>query len=231
MIKKIIATLIICSFVLSGTLKGNIKYEGKVPNKKSLKMDSDPVCGNAHKGNVQSQSFVVDSNNNLQNVLIWIKDVNYSGPIPDNNKIIDQVGCVYKPRILGIMKGQELLIKNSDATLHNVHSYSKNNTSFNFAMPKVVKEKKTIFTKAEDPFHIKCDVHPWMKSWVAVFDHPYYAITDENGDYMIENIPEGEYTVVAFQEKFKLKGIIEKKVIINNDKVSQLNFKFVRNKK
>ena len=54
MIKKIIATLIICSFVLSGTLKGNIKYEGKVPNKKSLKMDSDPVCGNAHKGNVQS---------------------------------------------------------------------------------------------------------------------------------------------------------------------------------
>ena len=70
-----------------------------------------------------------------------------------------------------------------------------------------------------------------MKSWVAVFDHPYYAITDENGDYMIENIPEGEYTVVAFQEKFKLKGIIEKKVIINNDKASQLNFKFVRNKK
>ena len=193
-------------------------------------MDSDPVCGHLHKDNVQSQSFVIDDNNNLQNVLVWIKDVNYNGPIP-NNKIINQIGCIYKPHILGIMKDQELLIKNSDATLHNVHSYSKNNNSFNFAMPKVVKEKKTIFTKAEDPFPIKCDVHPWMKSWVAIFDHPYYAITDENGDYIIENIPEGEYAVVAFQEKFAMKGVIEKKVIINNDKSSELNFKFVRNKK
>jgi len=228
---KIIITFIICSFASSGGLEGNIKYEGKLPKSKFLKMDSDPVCGHLHKDDVQSQSFVIDDNNNLQNVLIWIKDVNYNGPIPDNNKIIDQIGCIYKPHIVGIMKNQELLIKNSDATLHNVHSYSKKNNSFNFAMPKVVKEKKTIFTKAEDPFPIKCDVHPWMKSWVAVFDHPYYAITDENGDYVIENIPEGEYTVVAFQEKFKMKGVIEKKVTIKNDNYSELNFIFSRNKK
>ena len=129
------------------------------------------------------------------------------------------------------MKGQTLLIKNSDATLHNVHSYSKNNLSFNLAMPKVVKETEVLFNKIESPFPIKCDVHPWMKTWIAVFNHPYYTVTDKNGNYVIENIPEGKYSIVAFQEKFKMKGIIEKEVEIKNDKASEVNFKFVRNKK
>ena len=67
-------------------------------------------------------------------------------------------------------------------------------------MPKVVKEKKTSFDKLEEPFYIKCDVHPWMKTWVGVFDHPYFATTDDNGNYKIENIPPGEYNVIAWHE-------------------------------
>ena len=68
--------------------------------------------------------------------------------------------------------GQELLIKNSDPTLHNIHSMPKVNKEFNFAMPKVVKERKSTFEKSEDPFYIKRDVHPWMNSWALVSDHP-----------------------------------------------------------
>jgi plastocyanin len=219
------------SFVFSGTLIGNIKYEGKLPNKKLLKMDSDPICGNAHNSDMFNESFIVDDKNNLQNVLVWIKDIDYTESSPIDKKIINQAGCIYQPHILGIMKGQTLLIKNSDATLHNVHSYSKNNLSFNLAMPKVVKETEVLFNKIESPFPIKCDVHPWMKTWIAVFNHPYYTVTDKNGNYVIENIPEGKYSIVAFQEKFKMKGIIEKEVEIKNDKASEVNFKFVRNKK
>ena len=229
--KILLIILLIFSFIFSGTLTGNIKYEGKLPNKKLLTMDSDPICGNIHNKNIFNESFIVDEKNNLQNVLVWIKNINYDGPVPENKKIIDQAGCVYQPHILGIMKEQTLLIKNSDQTLHNVHSYSKKNNSFNLAMPKVLKETEVLFNKTENPFPVKCDVHPWMKSWIAVFDHPYYTITDKNGNYTIENIPNGEYTIIAFQEKFKFKGVIEKKVEIVNDTISELNFKFVRNKK
>jgi hypothetical protein len=80
----------------------------------------------------------------------------------------------------------------------------KVNKEFNFAMPKVVKEKKTTFKKAEPaPFYIKCDVHPWMKSWILVSDHPYYAVTDSKGNFSIEGIPAGTYDIVCWQEKFK----------------------------
>ena len=229
--KTLLIIFTIYSFIFSGTLTGNIKFEGNPPSKKLITMDSDVICGHAHNGDIFNESFIIDDKNNLKNVLVWVKNIEYDGEIPINKKIIDQKGCIYKPHILGIMEGQTLLIKNSDATLHNVHSYSKKNNSFNIAMPKVLKETEVLFNKTENPFPIKCDVHPWMKSWIAVFNHPYYTVTDENGNYVIENIPEGKYTIVAFQEKFKMKGIIEKKVEIKNDKSSELNFKFARTKK
>ena len=128
------------------------------------------------------------------------------------------------------MKNQKVIIKNSDATLHNIHSMAKNNDQFNFAMPQVVKKKETVFNKVEDPFYIKCDVHPWMKTWVGVFDHPYYAVTDKNGNFKIENKPAGEYEVIAWQEKFKMKKHLSAKVVIEDGETTQ-NFTFVRPKK
>ena len=174
------------STATAGTLKGKVNYQGKIPKKKSLKMDADPVCGSSHKDKVYNESFIIDENNNLANVMVWLKDVKYTGKAPTTPAVLDQKGCIYTPHVQGIMKGQDLLIKNSDATLHNIHSMAKDNSQFNFAMPKVVKEKTVSFDKVEDPFYIKCDVHPWMKSWVAVFDHPYYAVTDKNGNFSIE---------------------------------------------
>ncbi|MBO06515.1 MAG: hypothetical protein CMI58_05735, partial [Parcubacteria group bacterium] len=84
------------SFIFSGTLTGNIKYEGELPNKKLLKMDSDPICGNAHSSDMFNESFIVDDKNNLQNVLVWIKNIDYTGASPVEKKIIDQIGCIYQ---------------------------------------------------------------------------------------------------------------------------------------
>ena len=169
-----------------GMLKGNVKYEGKVPKAKPLKMDADPICGSSHEDKVLSESFIVDEDMNLKNVLVWLKNVSYTGPTTSEAAILDQKGCVYSPHVLGVMKDQTVIIKNSDATLHNIHSMAEINDQFNFAMPKVVKEKETSFSKVEEPFYIKCDVHPWMKSWVLVQDHPFFAVTDENGNFTIE---------------------------------------------
>ena len=97
-------------------------------------------------------------------------------------------------------------------------------------MPKVVKTKKATFAKSEpEPFYIKCDVHPWMRSWVLVSDHPYFSVTDKNGNFSIEGIPAGTYEVICWQEKFKKKAIIDK-VTVGSGSVTK-DFTFSRPKK
>jgi len=218
------------STIAAGTLKGNVNYKGKTPKKKTLKMSADPVCGSSHEGKVFNESFMIDDKNNLANVMVWLKDVKYYGTVTETPAVIDQKGCLYTPHVQGIMKGQELLIKNSDATLHNIHSMAKTNKQFNFAMPKVVKKKTVSFDKTEDPFYIKCDVHPWMKAWVGVFDHPYFAVTDANGNFSISGIPAGTYEVIAWQEKFKMKKHLTASVTIGDGETVN-NFTFIRESK
>ena len=224
MYNLLISLTIILSIAFSGTLTGNVSFEGKTKKRRPIPMDSDPVCGSAHKNDTAlSESFIVDKDKNLKNVLVWLVDVDYKGDITKEPAVIDQMGCVYKPHVQGIMKGQELIIKNSDATLHNIHSMAKVNSQFNFAMPKVVKSKNTSFDKIEEPFYIKCDVHPWMKTWVSVFDHPYFATTDNNGNYKIENIPSGEYSVIAWHEMdAKFQGFKKTGTIKINDESPEL---------
>jgi hypothetical protein len=215
----------------NGSLVGNVKYQGKVPKARPLKMDADPVCGSSHSDKVLSESFIVDDDMNLKNVLVWLKDVNYKGEVTKEPAVINQRGCIYTPHVLGVMKDQKVLIKNSDATLHNIHSMAKVNDQFNFAMPKVVKEKETSFNSIEEPFYIKCDVHPWMKSWVLVQDHPYFAVTDNRGNFIIENIPPGTYEVVAWQEKFKMARSITKKIEIKAESETVEDFLFIKPEK
>ena len=212
--KNSIVLLLINSLLFSGTISGKVTFEGKIPKRKPLKMNADPVCGSAHKSAVLDEKLIVNDKNQVKNVLVWVKGA--KGGSQKSPAVLDQNGCVYSPHVLGIQKGEDLLIKNSDATLHNIHSMSKTNSSFNFAMPKVVKEKKVSFDKTEEPFAIKCDVHPWMKSYVAVFDHGFFAVTDENGNYLIEDVPAGDYEIVAWQERFKMKGAITQKVAVKD---------------
>tara|TARA_Y100000590_G_scaffold446837_2_gene581172 strand:- start:891 stop:1601 length:711 start_codon:yes stop_codon:yes gene_type:complete len=220
----------VSTYINAGTLKGHVKYEGKAPKKKRLRMDADPVCGSSHSGPVLSENFKVADDGSMEEALVYLKNVSYSGGIPSEPAILDQKGCIYLPHVFGMVAGQELLIKNSDATLHNIHSMPKVNKEFNFAMPKVVKEKKATFKKSEpSPFYIKCDVHPWMKSWVLVSDHPYFAVTDEKGNFSIEGIPSGTYEVVCWQEKFGKRTLTAKVTIGDGDTTK--DFVFTRPKK
>ena len=228
--KVLITCVLLFTLADAGTLKGHVKYDGKSPKKKRLRMDADPVCGSSHSGSVYSENFKMAQDGSMEDALIWLKNVSYSGGVPSGPVVLDQKGCIYTPHVFGMVAGQDLMIKNSDATLHNIHSMPKVNKEFNFAMPKVVKEKKTTFSKSEpDPFYIKCDVHPWMKTWVLVSDHPYYAVTDSNGNYEISGVPAGTYEVVCWQEKFKKRAIVDK-VTVGSGSVTK-NFTFTRPKK
>ena len=220
----IIAGMLTASF--AGDLTGTVTYEGKAPKKKTLRMDSDPVCSAAHQDAVYTESFIVDENGNLANVIVYLKSAS-SDSAPSVAAVIDQNGCMYTPHVFGMQAGQELKILNSDPTMHNIHGLPKLNKEFNFGMPKTVKEKSVTFHKAEDVFVIKCDVHPWMKSYVQVFDHPYFAVTGTDGKYSIPGISAGEYEVVAWQEKFGSKRTMVQTVTIGDDSTT-LDFKFIK---
>ena len=108
---------------------------------------------------------------------------------------------MYYPHVVTIMEGQELEIVNSDPTLHNVHSLSKKNPSFNQAQPMKGMRMKKTFAK-EETFKVKCEVHPWMGAYIGVFDNPYHAVTDNKGSFVLKGLPAGEYTIETWHEKY-----------------------------
>ncbi len=198
-----VAGFLIGSTAVAGQITGKVLFKGKAPAEARINMNADPVCKKAHAGAVFGEEVVVNKNGTLKNVLIYIKSglaaKTYTAPA--KKLVFDQEGCQYKPHVMGIMVGQELEIKNSDNTLHNVHSLSKLNPQFNRAQPMknmVMTEK---FQKAET-FKVKCEVHPWMGAYIGVFDNPYFAVSGDDGTFTIDNVPAGQYTVEAWQEKY-----------------------------
>tara|TARA_Y100001970_G_C13954038_1_gene709724 strand:+ start:74 stop:814 length:741 start_codon:yes stop_codon:yes gene_type:complete len=185
-------------------INGKVQYEGKAPKPKKLNMAADPICGKSHTGPVFNESFLINKEKYIQNVVVWINNPKHSAKIPETAVVLDQIGCQYIPHVTGIMKGQDLMIKNSDKTLHNIHSMSEVNSNFNFAMPAKSDPSTKNFNKTEDPFYIKCDVHPWMKSWIVVLEHPYWAVTDGDGNYSmaLDSLEPGTYDLCFWHEKW-----------------------------
>ena len=141
----------------------------------------------------------------------------------EKQAILDQKGCMYSPHVQGMIAGQELLIKNSDATLHNIHALPTVNSEFNFAMPKVVKEKAIRIDKPEHAMYIKCDVHPWMGGYVSVLPHPFVSLTVLKGKFEIKNLPAGTYLLEAWHEKL---GSLTSTVEVREGEISESNFSF-----
>ncbi len=217
------------SAIFAGDVTGRVKYVGKAPKMKRLRMDADPVCAASHQEAAKAESFIVDADGNLANVIVYLKGVSFNGKATSTAATIDQKGCIYSPHVMGIMAGQPVKILNNDATMHNIHALPKVNREFNKGMPKSLKEISTVFDKAEDVFVIKCDVHPWMKSYTQVFDHPYFAVTGSDGTFNIANVPDGTYEIVAWQEKFKKKVLTQSVTV--KDGAATVNFNFERPKK
>jgi hypothetical protein len=108
---------------------------------------------------------------------------------------------MYDPYVLGVVTGQKFKIKNSDPELHNVHATPKVNKEFNFGQPIKDQVSERSFDQAEVLVRMKCDVHPWMFAYIGVVDHPYFAISDKDGNFKISGVPDGKYTIVAYHLK------------------------------
>ncbi len=185
-------------------LSGTVKIKGEVPRRKKIKMDNDPKCTAMHPEAPLNQEIMADKDGNVQWAFVYVKKgaEGKKGPAPKPAEI-NQVGCSYEPHVLGIMVGQDLTIKNSDDTLHNIHALPFNNKEFNFGQPQKGMTEKKSFTTVEVMVKVKCDVHAWMGCWIGVLDHPFYAVTDASGKFNIEGLPDGKYTIEAWHEKYK----------------------------
>jgi plastocyanin len=188
---------------LAGDVTGKISFEGSAPKAAKLMMNADPVCMRAHKEPVFGEEVVVNKNGTLKNVLIYVKEGLGSKKFdaPSSKVTFDQRGCQYSPHVLGIQTGQELDVVNSDPTLHNVHSLSKDNQQFNIAQPKQGMKLTKKFDKAE-VFKVKCEVHTWMGAYIGVFNHPFFAVSGDDGSFSLKKLPAGDYTIEAWHEKY-----------------------------
>jgi hypothetical protein len=206
------------------TLAGMVRLEGAAPRMPPTPMAADPFCASSHSTTPVSEEVIVGQGGELANVLIYVKDVQGKFPPPATAALLDQVGCQYTPRVNAVMAGQAIQIRNSDATLHNVHAMPKVNRQFNEGQPVkgMVSNKK--FDRVEtEPFVIKCDVHGWMKSYMAVMPHPFHSVSRTDGNFSIANLPPGNYTLVAWHERF---GQQEQQVTIGPDEQKQVTFTF-----
>lgn len=223
---SVVLGLALLSFGANAAVKGKVAFKGTAPKNPELKMNADPYCKAAHKAPVLSETVVVNGNGTLKNVFVYVKDgltQKYPAPAATVTVKFDQKGCQYLPHVFGIQVGQTLEILNSDATLHNVHAMPKTNAQFNVGMPKqgmVIKQK---FAKAEIGAKIKCDVHPWMNAWANAVEHPFFAVSDDKGEFNIKDVPAGKYTVAAWHEKL---GTKEGTLTVEAGKDAVLDFEF-----
>lgn len=179
-----------------GTVKGVIKFVAAQKKPKTIRMTADKNCVTYHKGKkVYSETFVFNKNGTLRNTLVYVSKglEGKKFAAPKTPTVIDQKGCVYIPHVGATMVGQEVQVLNSDKTLHNVRGVTKANAPFNEASVQgsVIKKK---FKKAER-VTLKCDVHAWMTAHLHVMEHPFYAVTQDDGSFEIKGLPAGEYEI------------------------------------
>lgn len=189
-------------------ISGKVTLLGNLPEMKQITgMSAIPQCAQMHKDPVYEDTVVAGDKGELSKVIVFIKETkpgDLKGPQITTPATLSQNGCMYTPHVLAVQTGQPVIVHNSDAFLHNVHGAPAENKPFNFIQLNVDSKTLDTFT-AEETFQIKCDVHPWMKAVVRVFDHPYFAVSNEDGKFTIDtkSLKDGTYTVQAWHEIYK----------------------------
>lgn len=213
----------------TGMIKGHVRLMGNLPGNPIIRMGVDPMCSKINAGKRVIQEYVVATiDGSLANVFVRMLG-NFPGVPPSNQPVtIDQRGCIYTPRVIGARVGQTIQIKNSDAFLHNVQGLSGKNNSFNIAQPRagLVYEFKP--KNEEVMLHLKCDIHNWMNAYIGIVTNPYFAVSNTMGNFEIDKVPPGNYTIQAWHERY---GPIMKTVTVKAGAVSTVDFSYTGNEK
>jgi len=191
----------------TGTVTGVVSFNGTPPAPKKIDSSADPVCGQKNP-NLETEDTVV-KDGKLANAFVYIKD----GTTTDGKKVgdfewdtpttsvqLDQNGCHYRPHVLGVQTNQKISITNSDPTTHNIHPTPKQNPEWNQSQPNGAAPIEKSFARSEILVPVKCNQHPWMKSYIGVMKTPFFAVSADNGSFTLKGVPAGTYTVAAWHE-------------------------------
>ena len=183
------------------SLSGGVQLAGEAPAPEPIDMAADEYCLSAHEGEAVLDSPVLtDENGFVRDVVVYVKEGLAEGehPAPEATELLDQEDCLYAPRALAVRAGQTLVIRNSDATLHNVNVTASENRGFNIGQPIKGIEAKRSFDAPEVGIEVACDIHGWMHATISVFDHPFFDVTRQDGGFTIESLPPGDYVIEAW---------------------------------
>lgn len=193
-----------------GAITGTVSFTGTPPTPAEISMLADAFCASASQ-NPKAEDTVVNGDK-LQNVFVYVKDgktagttgksiTSFSFAPPAEPVVLDQHGCRYVPHVVGVQTSQKVQVKNSDATSHNVNVDAAKNPKFNQGQGPSAPAIEKQFLRAETLIPVKCNQHPWMRAYIGVVGHPFYAVSGADGKFEIKGLPPGTYTLVAWHEK------------------------------
>ena len=200
-----VAAIALSTFVHAGDVTGTIKLDGAPPHMKPIDMAKEPVCQKEHNPPETIQAVVTGANGTLENVLVYVSKGLPAGktyPTPSQPVEFTQKGCMYGPHVVALQVNQDFKVVNADPVAHNIHPLAKVNNEWNKSQPPGSGPIDAKFDKPEVVIPVKCNIHPWMRGYIAVFDHPFYAVSDANGKFTIKGLPPGHYTITAWQESW-----------------------------
>ena len=209
----------------AGSVQGKVAFIGKVPPHKKIDMSEDPQCASLHKTPVFDDSIAAARDGSLANVFVYVKQGLEGKKFepPSQPATIDQKGCWFIPRVLGIETGQTLDVTNSDPVTHNIHPRPHLNREWNQSQGPGSEPLARRFMTPEIMIRVKCNIHSWMHAWIGVVDNPYFAVTGTNGSFELNNLPPGNYTIEAWQEDL---GTQQQQVTVAAQGKSEIAFTF-----
>lgn len=206
-----------------GTINGHALFKGEPPPPKELRVTlNKKTCGHTYR----SESLLVSKTGGIQNVVVSLLRIPKGLPVEIGEKPIqiDQQKCIFIPHVLLVPAGTEFEALNSDPVLHNFHTIGKHNKEINVMQTKTKRRRLPLMFPEPDTIEVICDVHSWMKAWIIVTEHPYYTLTDSDGRFRLENVPEGSYRIKAWHEELGKHPVQEVVVTTNQD--ARVNFEF-----
>ncbi len=204
---------------------GVVKMDGAVPPAKSISMTKDPECMKMHPRGASSDEVVTGPSGTLGNVIVYVSEGlgDRKFDPPSQPVTLAQKTCMYQPHVLAMQANQKLEIVNNDPTSHNIHPLPTNNREWNKSQPPGEPPIEATFAREEIAIPVKCNEHPWMRSYIAVFKHPFFNVTGKDGRFELKNLPPGQYTISAWHEKF---GTVEQKITVGAKETKTVDFLF-----